>query len=96
MATISYNLESRLCYNLFLYGKAKLANKPDAAALKLMECVFSTEELVNSNPSGVTKSRDPMRQQTIKMLEPRKMKFINGELHMSIINVTPSECRNFC
>ena len=45
-----------------------------------MECVFSTEELVNCNPSGITKLRDTMRQQTIKMLEPAKIKFIDSML----------------
>ena len=54
--------------------------QPDAgnAALKLMNCVFTTEELVNGNPSGITKSKDPTRQRTIRPLDGAKMKYING------------------
>ena len=59
-------------------AKAKLCASAEAAALKLMDCVFSTEELVNGNPSGRTKSHDPSRQQTIRMLDPAKMRYIDG------------------
>lgn len=59
-------------------ANAKLQSDPGTAALKLMDCVFTTSEMVNSNPSGVTKSKDPTRQRTIKPLNPRKMKYIDG------------------
>lgn len=59
-------------------AKAKLCASAEAAALKLMDCVFSTEELVNGNPSGKTKSHDSSRQQTIRMLDPAKMRYIDG------------------
>lgn len=79
------NNSDMLCFQEFVcdplkLAKAKLSNKPETAALKLMDCFFSTEEMVNCNPSGVTKSRDVMRQKTIKMLEPSKMKCIDGML----------------
>ena len=45
-----------------------------------MDCVFTTEEMVNGNPSGMTKSKDPIRKRTIRALDPDKMKFINGIL----------------
>ena len=60
-------------------ANAKLQSDPGTAALKLMDCVFTTEEMVNSNPSGVTKSKDPTRQKTIKRLDPTKMQYIDGK-----------------
>ena len=59
-------------------ANAKLQSDPGTAALKLMDCVFTTEEMVNSNPSGITKSKDPTRQKTIKRLDPTKMQYIDG------------------
>ena len=59
-------------------ANAKLQGDPGTAALKLMDCVFTTHELVNSNPSGVTKSKDTTRQKTIKRLDPAKMQYIDG------------------
>lgn len=59
-------------------ANAKLQSEPGTAALKLMDCVFTTEEMVNSNPSGITKSKDPARQKTIRALDPIKMKYIDG------------------
>ena len=49
------------------------------AALKMMDCLFTTEELLNGNPSGRTKSSDPNRRATIRVLDPAKIKYINGE-----------------
>ena len=62
-------------------ANAKLQAEPGNAALKLMDCVFSVEEMVNGNPSGVTKSKDDDRKKTIKPLPAEKMKFINGTLY---------------
>ena len=59
---------------------AKLQSDAGGAALKLMDCLFSTEELVNGNPSGVTHSKDAARQKTIKRLDPEKMRYINSKL----------------
>ena len=53
-------------------ANAKLQNDPGTAALKLMDCVFTTAELVNSIPSGVTKSKDPACQKTIQPLDSKK------------------------
>ena len=57
---------------------AKLQNNASKCALSLMSCIFSTEELVNGNPSGLTNSKDPVRQQSIKRLDPARIKFITG------------------
>ena len=61
-------------------ANAKLQADPGTAALKLMDCIFTTEEMVNGNPSGVTKSQDPVRKRTIRVLDPEKMQFINSTL----------------
>ena len=60
-------------------ANAKLQSDPASAALKLMDAVFTTEEKVNANPSGVTKSKDPVRKRTIRTLDPDKMQYINGK-----------------
>ena len=67
--------------DLVKLANAKLQSDPGMAALKLMDCVFSTEEMVNSNPSGVTKSKDVARQKNIRPLDPIKMKYIDGVLN---------------
>ena len=59
-------------------ANAKLQADANSAALKLMDCVFSTAELVNANPSGVTRSKDKTRQRTIRPLDGAKMRYING------------------
>ena len=43
-------------------ANAQLQTDPNTAALKLMDCVFTIEEMVNGNPSGVTKPKDPDRE----------------------------------
>ena len=58
---------------------AKLQQDAGSAALKFMDCLFSTEEMVNGNPSGVTRSKDTARQRTIKQLDPEKMRYINSK-----------------
>lgn len=52
-----------------------------SAALNLMDCLVSTEEMVNGNPSGVTRSKDPGRQRTTKQLDQEKMRCSLGVLH---------------
>ena len=59
----------------------KLQADRGAAALKLMDCIFSTEEMVNGNPSGVTRSNDATRQKTIHPLHPEEMRFIDGMVY---------------
>ena len=59
-------------------ANAKLQGDASSAALKLMDCLFSAEEMVNGNPSGSTNSKDPTRQTTIKPLDARKMAYIYG------------------
>jgi hypothetical protein len=59
---------------------AKLQSDAGGAALKLMDCLLSTEEMVNGNPSGVTRSKDAARQKTIKRLDPEKMRYIDSKL----------------
>lgn len=60
-------------------ANAKLQSDPGSAALKLMDCIFSTKEMVNGNPSGVTRST---RQRTIQALDPEKMRFIDGTFYI--------------
>ena len=73
---------------------AKLQSDASSAALKLMDCLFSTEEMVNSNPSGVTRSKDPARQRSIKQLAPEKMRYIDckskGILEYNVIHLCAS------
>lgn len=58
--------------------QAKL--NPDAAkcALQMMAALFTTEEMVNGNPSGFTNSKDEARRRTIKRLDPSRMLYIKG------------------
>lgn len=56
------------------FTNAKLQSDPGLCALKMMDCLFSTEELVNGNPSGVTKSQDANRKATVQVLDPEQMK----------------------
>ena len=63
---------------------AKLQSDAGTAALKLMDCLFSTEEMVNGNPSGVTRSKDPARQKTIKRLNPEKMRYIDSKSNWTL------------
>ena len=60
-------------------ANAKLQSEANAAALKLLDCMFTIEELVNGNPSGKTNSKDPDRIATITILDPARMKYIYGE-----------------
>ena len=52
---------------------------PGKCALQLMDCLFTTKELVNGNPSGQTNSKDDTRKSNIKKLDPNKIKYIHGE-----------------
>ena len=55
---------------------SKLMPDPHHAALKMMDCLFAIEEMVNGNPSGNTKSANPDRKSTIFPLDASKMKYI--------------------
>ncbi len=57
---------------------AKLQGDPSSAALRLMDCLFSSEEMVNGNPSGQTKSADVDRVATIQKLDETRMKYLLG------------------
>ena len=72
-------------------ASAKLQSTASNAALKLMDCVFTTDEMVNGNPSGQTNSKDPVRKRTICALDTRKMKFISGAFQ----NYLSSDYDNF-
>ena len=61
-------------------ANAKLQPDAGSAALKLMDCLFSTSEMVNCNPSGVTRSKDETRQRTIRPLDHQKMRYIDGTI----------------
>lgn len=66
---------------------AKLQSNPVSAALKMMDSPFSTEELVNGNPSGITKSRDSIRRATVQALDPGRIKYIFGT-YMHVLQLT--------
>ena len=57
---------------------AKLHNDPAKCGLQLLGLLFSDEELVNGNPTGVSNSKDEQRKNTIKKLDPARMKYIEG------------------
>ena len=88
MSTLLKSVLQLLLIQPFLKGidAVRLANaklQPDAgsAALKLMDCLFSTTEMVNGNLSGVTRSKDETRQRTICALDPQKMRCIDDYLY---------------
>ena len=58
--------------------QAKLYPDSKKCALQLMSVLFTTEELVNGNPSGITNSKDETRRRTIKKLDPNRMLYIKG------------------
>ena len=60
------------------FTNAKLQSDPDLCVLKMIDCLFSMEELVNGNPSGVTKSQDVNRKATVEVLDPEWMKVTWG------------------
>lgn len=62
---------------------AKLCTDSSKCALQLMSCLFSAEELVNGNPSGLTNSKDETRIRTIKKLDVNKIKYIRGKTEYS-------------
>ena len=64
---------------------AKLHNDSSKCALQLLSCMFSDEELVNGNPSGMTNSKDEGRKSTITKLDPRRMQYIQGMYCLYIV-----------
>lgn len=58
---------------------AKLHKDPGKCALQMLDCLFTTDDLVNGNPSGLTNSKDELRRKTIKKLDPERIKYICGE-----------------
>ena len=61
-------------------ANAKLQSDAGTAALKLMDSVFTTEAMVNGNPSGVTKSKE----QTIRPLSIRRIVMVSIQSTYSI------------
>jgi len=45
---------------------AKLTTDASKCALQLTSCLFTTKELANGNPNGISKSKDQDRKNTIK------------------------------
>lgn len=70
-------------------ANAQLQHDAGSAALKLMDCLFTASEMVNGNPSGVTRSKDETRQKTIRPLDSQKMRYIDGMMFYDVyyINV---------
>ena len=49
-------------------ASTKLQSDPGTAALKVMDGAFTTHEMVNAYPCGITKSKDVARQKTFDHL----------------------------
>ena len=64
---------NRLCL-----AHAKMQGELAKAALKLLACLFTPEDLVNGNSTGTTNSKDVHRQQTIKTLNLERMSYIKS------------------
>ena len=58
--------------------QAKLHPDPAKCALQMMAVLFTTKEMVNGNPSGLTNSKDENRRKTIQKLDANRMKYIIG------------------
>ena len=65
--------------DILRHSHAKLQETAIKCALKLMDVLFTSKELVNGNPSGQTKSLDLDRKATRFPLNLDKMKYIYGE-----------------
>ena len=60
---------------------AKLQSQPGQAALKLMDCLFTTKEMVNGNLSGATNSKELARQQGMRKLDHTRLQYIFGKYY---------------
>ena len=65
--------------NKLKLATAMVQTTPVQMALKLITCIFSKEEIVNSTPTGTTTSKDERRIRTVKQLDPAIMQFIEGQ-----------------
>ena len=64
--------------NKLKLATAMVQTTPVQMALKLMACMFSKEEIVNSTPTGTT-SKDERWIRTVKQLNPAIMQFIERQ-----------------
>lgn len=74
---------------------AKLQCDPSKCGLQLLGCLFSPEELVNGNPSGITNSKDEMRQKSIKKLDPLRITYIHDYIEEKWPNSFPPLLKKF-
>lgn len=58
---------------------AKLKDSPCKCALQMMSVLYTVEEMVNGNPSGITNSKDEKRQSSIQKLDRDIIKYIQGK-----------------
>ena len=73
---------------------AKLQSDYAKCALQLMSVLFTAEEMVNGNPSGIN-SKDETRRRTIKPLDASRIQYIKGNSLLSSyikLNMT-THCR---
>ncbi len=70
----------RVKVNRLKLAQAKMMGDPSKAALKLLACLFTAEELVNSSPTGATNSKNPKRVASIAKLESGRMKYLKGSI----------------
>ena len=65
---------------------AELQSDPCNCALKLLGCLFSPEELVNGNPSGITNSSKEAWKKSIQKPDPARMKYLRGMYSIKIVH----------
>ena len=70
-AYLIYVLPRRVCKS-----SAKELDNADKSALKLLEILFTPEELVNGNLTGSTTSKDEWRKATVQKLAEDRIKII--------------------
>ena len=58
------------------------SSRHSKCALKLLECLYSFEDLAHGNPSGITTAKNDARKNTIEKLDPVRMKYIQGKVDL--------------
>jgi len=69
--------------NRLMLTLAKLSDDASKCRQKLLSLLFTEDELANGNPSGNTSSKDESRRQSIRKLDPDRMKYISG-MHLPL------------
>ena len=85
MYVLYYNMQAvdttTICgrsVNKLKLATALIQSMPQQMALKLMNALFTKEELLNGTPTGSTMSKEARRIETVKKLDPAIMQYIEG------------------